>query len=194
MPLSGRAVAIVEAMRQIATGDLAFGGGVDGRAISDTAMVKALRLASSDKTATFHGLGSTFRDWCGDRTEFRRDLPKPRLPCGERQGGGGIPPRDGDRETPGVDDRLGKNTSHDRRRLAAPAVTHPPRRRSADLPGMPLAPEQHRLPVQRRVGGTRHQPLCQISSLGLASRGRVFAIEQAKRARGSVRVTLLWVP
>jgi integrase len=79
VPLSDRAVAIVEAMQQRATGSFIFGGGVDGRPISDTAMVKALRLASPDKAATLHGLRSTFRDWAGDRTEFSRDVAEAAL-------------------------------------------------------------------------------------------------------------------
>ena len=79
VPLCDRAVAIVAAMRQIATGDLVFGGSIDGRAISDTAMIKALRLASPDKAATLHGLRSSFRDWCGDCTEFPRDVAEAAL-------------------------------------------------------------------------------------------------------------------
>jgi integrase len=62
VPLSDRALAIVTAMKQRATGQLLFGGGVDGRPVSDTAMTKALRLASPDKAATLHGLRSMFRD------------------------------------------------------------------------------------------------------------------------------------
>ena len=74
VPLCDRALAIVEAMRQRATGDLIFGGGVDGRPISDTAMTKALRLASPDKAATLHGMRSAFRDWAGDKTTFPREV------------------------------------------------------------------------------------------------------------------------
>jgi integrase len=74
VPLCDRALAIVEAMRQRATSDLIFGGGVDGRPISDTAMTKALRLASPDKTATLHGMRSAFRDWAGDTTGFEREI------------------------------------------------------------------------------------------------------------------------
>lgn len=74
VPLSARALAIVEAMRQRATGDLIFGGGVDGRPISDTAMTKALRLASPDKAATLHGLRSMFRDWAGEETDYPREI------------------------------------------------------------------------------------------------------------------------
>ena len=60
VPLTDRALAIVEAMRQRATSSLIFGGGVDKRPISDTAMTKALRLASPDKTATLHGCAACF--------------------------------------------------------------------------------------------------------------------------------------
>lgn len=74
VPLCERALAIVEIMRQRATGDLIFGGGVDGRPISDTAMTKALRLASPDKAATLHGLRSMFRDWAGEETDYPREI------------------------------------------------------------------------------------------------------------------------
>ena len=60
--------------RQRSTGALIFGGGVDGRPISDTAMTKALRLASPDKAATLHGLRSMFRDWAGEETDFPREI------------------------------------------------------------------------------------------------------------------------
>lgn len=74
VPLSDRALAIVEIMRQRATSNLIFAGGVDGRPISDTAMTKALRLASPDKSATLHGLRSMFRDWAGEETDFPREI------------------------------------------------------------------------------------------------------------------------
>ncbi|MCC3243749.1 integrase arm-type DNA-binding domain-containing protein [Methylocystis sp. WRRC1] len=73
VPLCDRALAIVEAMRQRATSQLVFGGGVDGRPISETAMTKALRLASPDKAATLHGMRSAFRDWAGDKTDAPRE-------------------------------------------------------------------------------------------------------------------------
>ncbi|MBL9066467.1 MAG: integrase arm-type DNA-binding domain-containing protein [Sphingopyxis sp.] len=79
VPLTDRALAIVEAMRQRATSGLIFGGGVEDRPVSDTAMTKALRLASPDKSATLHGLRSTFRDWCGDKTDFPRDVAEAAL-------------------------------------------------------------------------------------------------------------------
>ncbi|RWA73410.1 MAG: site-specific integrase [Mesorhizobium sp.] len=79
VPLTDRALALVEIMRQRATSDLVFGGDVEDRPISDTAMTKALRLASPDKTATLHGLRSSFRDWCGDCTSFERDVAEAAL-------------------------------------------------------------------------------------------------------------------
>ncbi|MDP3553262.1 site-specific integrase [Methylocystis sp.] len=74
VPLCGRALEIIEAARQRATCDLVFGGGVADRPISDTAMTKALRLASPDKAATLHGMRSSFRDWAGDKTGFEREI------------------------------------------------------------------------------------------------------------------------
>lgn len=79
VPLADRALSIVDAMRQRATGPLIFGGGIDGRPISDTAMTKALRLASPDKSATLHGMRSCFRDWAGDETEHSRETAEQAL-------------------------------------------------------------------------------------------------------------------
>lgn len=79
VPLTDRALTIIEAMKQRATCKLIFGGGIEKRPISDTAMTKALRLASPDKAATLHGLRSTFRDWCGDKTEFPREVAEAAL-------------------------------------------------------------------------------------------------------------------
>jgi len=79
VPLSDRAVEIVKARKQIATGDIVFEGGNEGRPISDTAMTKSLRAASSDKGITLHGLRSSFRDWCGDHTEHPREVAEAAL-------------------------------------------------------------------------------------------------------------------
>lgn len=79
VPLTPRALEIIEAKRQRATSHFIFEGAVDNRPISDTAMTKALRLAAKDKTATVHGLRSTFRDWAGDKTTFDRDVAEAAL-------------------------------------------------------------------------------------------------------------------
>lgn len=79
VPLSDRAVQIVESMRQQATTGIVLNGGVNGKPVSDTAMTKALRLASPDKKATLHGLRSMFRDWAGDCTEHPREVAEAAL-------------------------------------------------------------------------------------------------------------------
>lgn len=73
VPLSDRAVSILEAQKQRATGELVFEGEREGSPISDTAMTKALRAAGAGD-ATLHGLRSTFRDWAGDMTSYPRDI------------------------------------------------------------------------------------------------------------------------
>ncbi len=79
VPLTGRMLAILESRKQAATGDLIFEGGKEGVAISDTAMVKSLRAASTDKTVTLHGLRSSFRDWAGDITSHPREVAEAAL-------------------------------------------------------------------------------------------------------------------
>ncbi|MDX0777335.1 DUF4102 domain-containing protein [Sinorhizobium medicae] len=76
VPLCDRALAIVEVMRQQATGPYIFGG---EKPVSSTAMTKALRLASPDKAATLHGLRSMFRDWAGDCTDYPREIAEAAL-------------------------------------------------------------------------------------------------------------------
>jgi integrase len=68
VPLTSRAVVILEEQKKKARSNLVFEGYKDGSSISDTAMTGALRKASSDDTVTLHGLRSTFRDWAGDIT------------------------------------------------------------------------------------------------------------------------------
>lgn len=78
VPLTDRAVAILKARRQVATGDLLFEGGREGVPISDTAMTKALRAAGGGD-ATIHGLRSSFRDWAGDCTSYPSDVAEAAL-------------------------------------------------------------------------------------------------------------------
>lgn len=74
VPLSDRAMEILKAQKEVALNDLVFGGGKEGSAISDTAIVKSLRAASTDKAITLHGLRSSFRDWAGDETHHPREV------------------------------------------------------------------------------------------------------------------------
>lgn len=73
VPLSDRAVTILRAQQQRATGTIVFGGEREGKPISDTAMVKSLRRASKGDE-TLHGLRSSFRDWAGDESHYPREI------------------------------------------------------------------------------------------------------------------------
>ncbi|GAB4073113.1 hypothetical protein GCM10028812_52750 [Ancylobacter sonchi] len=78
VPLTERALEILGKQREVATNELVFVGERNGNPISDIGMVLALRRASGDK-ATINGLRSTFRDWCGDATEFPREVAEAAL-------------------------------------------------------------------------------------------------------------------
>ncbi len=74
VPLTPRAVDILQAQRDRTTSDIVFEGGRGGTPISDTAMIKSLRAAAPEKKVTLHGLRSSFRDWAGDETAHPRDV------------------------------------------------------------------------------------------------------------------------
>jgi integrase len=69
VPLSNRALEIIEALPH--REGLLFPG-PDGGALSENALVNVIRRMG--RTETAHGFRSTFRDWCGDRTNYPRDL------------------------------------------------------------------------------------------------------------------------
>jgi integrase len=68
VPLSERAMAILERMAEIRTGDLVFPGRRRRRPLSGVA------LAALVPGATVHGFRSAFRDWCGEATSFSREV------------------------------------------------------------------------------------------------------------------------
>lgn len=78
VPLSDRAIEILLARKDKATGMLIFEGEKEGSPITDTAMTKAFRAAGAGD-ATLHGLRSSFRDWCGDETSYPRDVAEAAL-------------------------------------------------------------------------------------------------------------------
>ncbi len=79
VPLTARAIEVLEIVRAAATSDYIFGGDHDGKPVSDTAMTKALRLAAPDKACTLHGLRSMFRDWAGNETPHDRETAEAAL-------------------------------------------------------------------------------------------------------------------
>jgi integrase len=71
VPLSDRAIEILEAMPR--TGAFVFGGAREGRPLSNTAMLMAMRRMGRGDLTT-HGFRSTFRDWAAERTAYPRDV------------------------------------------------------------------------------------------------------------------------
>jgi integrase len=72
VPLSDRAVEILKALPRVHGCDYLFPGAKAGQSINRFAMLELLRQMRPD--VTVHGFRSTFRDWCGDRTNFPRDV------------------------------------------------------------------------------------------------------------------------
>lgn len=69
VPLSKPALSIIEQMARIRSGDFAFPGQVDGRPLSNMALLMQLRRMGR-KDLTVHGFRSTFRDWVSEATNF----------------------------------------------------------------------------------------------------------------------------
>jgi integrase len=72
VPLSERAVTVLNKMNEARTGEYAFPGSVCGRPLSVMAMDMVLRRMGQD--VTVHGFRSSFRDWAGNETHFPREL------------------------------------------------------------------------------------------------------------------------
>ena len=73
VPLSKRALAIVQALNQIKQSDYVFSAQKEGRPITDMAMLELLKRMG--KTGlTVHGFRSSFRDWASECTDFPQDV------------------------------------------------------------------------------------------------------------------------
>jgi integrase len=71
VPLCDTAVAILNRMEKIRHCDLIFPGKREGSPLSDMTLAKVLHGLA--KSYTVHGFRSTFRDWCGEMTDFSRE-------------------------------------------------------------------------------------------------------------------------
>lgn len=76
VPLSGAALTLLANMPRMEGTELVFPGS-KGQPLSDMTMTAVLRRMEVD--AVPHGFRSTFRDWCGDRTNYPRDLAEAAL-------------------------------------------------------------------------------------------------------------------
>ena len=73
VPLSPRAVEILEMMARVKQGSYVFPGGRASKGLSNMALLKLLeRMGRGDLTV--HGFRSTFRDWAAERTNFPREV------------------------------------------------------------------------------------------------------------------------
>lgn len=71
VPLSGAALGILQSLEH--DGDFVFPGLKRGKPLSNMAMEMVLRRMKIDG-CTVHGFRSSFRDWCGEMTEFPREV------------------------------------------------------------------------------------------------------------------------
>ena len=77
VPLPDRAVAILEAMGAVRSGDFIFPGARRDKPQSDRTLVAVLRRMNCP--VTVHGFRSSFRDWVGERTHFPREVAEAAL-------------------------------------------------------------------------------------------------------------------
>jgi integrase len=73
VPLSTRAMAILQNLRRANPDEHVFAGQKAGRPLSSMAMEMMLRRMQVDD-ATVHGFRSSFRDWAGNETSFPREI------------------------------------------------------------------------------------------------------------------------
>jgi integrase len=73
VPLSPRAISIVQKLTEIRWGDYLFPGNEFDKSLSDMSMLMLLRRMGYPKI-TVHGFRSTFRDWAGETTNFPGDV------------------------------------------------------------------------------------------------------------------------
>ena len=71
VPLSGRAVEVLDAARKLGDGLLVFPGRV-GRPLSEKRLRRLLQRLGI--AAVPHGFRSTFRDWAAEETDHRREV------------------------------------------------------------------------------------------------------------------------
>jgi integrase len=73
VPLSARAMEILEKLSEARVGEYVFPGQREKRPLSNMAMEMVLRRMNMDHV-TQHGFRSSFRDWAGNETHFSREV------------------------------------------------------------------------------------------------------------------------
>lgn len=78
VPLSSECIKVLKAAHAIKISDYVFPGGKIGRPLSNMSMNMLMRRMDI-QNATVHGFRSSFRDWCGDKTEYPREVAEAAL-------------------------------------------------------------------------------------------------------------------
>jgi integrase len=73
VPLSARAVAIIEQLAEVRSDNFVFPGGRGGRPLSGMALLMLLRRMGRGDITT-HGFRSTFKEWAAERTNFANEV------------------------------------------------------------------------------------------------------------------------
>lgn len=79
VPLSDRAVELLETLPREKGNPHVFPGAAVGRSLSNMAMLQLLRGMPGREGLTVHGFRSTFRDWAGERTNYPREVAEAAL-------------------------------------------------------------------------------------------------------------------
>jgi len=77
IPLSHRALEILSEMAKVKNSQWIFPGKLDGRPLSDNALITALRRL--EPSITTHGFRSAFRTWCYEQTQVRDEIAEAAL-------------------------------------------------------------------------------------------------------------------
>jgi integrase len=78
VPLSGRALVIIETLAAARMGEFVFPGQKAGKSLSGKALEMVLHRMKVE-SATVHGFRSAFRDWCGETKSFSREIAEAAL-------------------------------------------------------------------------------------------------------------------
>lgn len=79
VPLTDRALAILDEADKIRTSEFVFPGGRKGKPLSNMAMATLLKDRMKRADITVHGFRSAFRDWAGECTAFPREIAEAAL-------------------------------------------------------------------------------------------------------------------
>ena len=78
VPLSSQALNILEKAKGYGSAEYVFPGAREGRPLSNMSMNMLMRRMGIEGV-TVHGFRSSFRDWCGDQTDYSREVAEAAL-------------------------------------------------------------------------------------------------------------------